>query len=518
MPLAVLAVWVLLYGPRPFRIGFYHDDWWSLVEITHGTAPFGPERFKLFMGPTVDAGRPVDGFLMFLVSSIAGTSPITYQLVAASFVLLAALSLRAWFVSLMPGHDFPSRNFAADFATIFWLSIPWSIASTGWPVLAPAAMGSQILFTEASRRILPPRQLTAKVLSISAFALVASYLTYEAFYFQFLVVAGFYLIFERENFRTTFSSAGLIIVALSSQLLAIVFNRFMSLLNSTPARKLSANWPNLFVVNLRGLPHQLTYSLGALGKLWVGIFSVCLVVTLVTLLRGLFDRQLFRPTKRLFGILLMGTTAVPATVVTYSLAGYGISAGGVNARTLQGVSCAIAMIFFSVVSMLLLPRAKLVKAILMAGLLSIVILNCIAQERQLEDWAFVWRQEKEVLAHAPIEKLKTLPPDSRVLYIGPSYYHDMVIFGADWDITGAVFSLPPLSQGRRHHKGLTQIHSAAIYNWRWDGKNLIQEEPGFWTLTYPAARLFVWNYDRGELIEATAGYRLGREEIKAYVK
>jgi hypothetical protein len=94
----------------------------------------------------------------------------------------------------------------------------------------------------------------------------------------------------------------------------------------------------------------------------------------------------------------------------------------------------------------------------------------------------------------------------------------MVIFGADWDITGAVFSLPPLSQGRRHHKGLTQIHSAAIYNWRWDGKNLIQEEPGFWTLTYPAARLFVWNYDRGELIEATAGYRLGREEIKAYVK
>jgi hypothetical protein len=123
-----------------------------------------------------------------------------------------------------------------------------------------------------------------------------------------------------------------------------------------------------------------------------------------------------------------------------------------------------------------------------------------------------------VLARAPVEKLKVLPRDSRVLYIGPSYYHDMVIFGADWDTTGAVFSLPPLSRGRLHNQGMVPIHAAAIYNWRWDGKNLIQEEPGYWTLRFSATRLFVWNFERGDLVEAAAGYRVSREETKTYVK
>src|SRR5439155_11405699 len=125
------------------------------VEPTHGTAPFLLGRLKLFVGlETPWATRPVDGFLMFLVNSIAGTSAFAYQLGAAFFVLLAALSLRAWFIALLPKRDFSTRNLAADLAAIFWLSIPWSLASTAWPTLAPAAMGSQILFTEASRRIL----------------------------------------------------------------------------------------------------------------------------------------------------------------------------------------------------------------------------------------------------------------------------------------------------------------------------------------------------------------------------
>jgi hypothetical protein len=509
----------LLYAPRPFRLGFYHDDWWSLVEPTHGTAPFSVERLSLFTGlQTAYATRPVDGILMFLVNSIAGTSAFTYQLIAAIFALAAALSLRAWFVGLLPERDFPSRNLAADFAAAFWLSVPWSVASTAWPVLTPAAMSSQILFTEASRQILPPRQVTAKTLVLMAVALVASYLTYEAFYFQFLVVAGFYLIFEREKFRTTFSSAGLIIVALGTQLLAIAYNRIISLLNPTLAKRLVPNWPGLLAGGLLTLPRQLKYSLGVWGKLWIGIVSLCLAVALVVLWRGLIDRRLFSPTKCLLGVFLMGTTALPTAVLTFSLAGYGMVAAGVNARTLLGVSCAITIIFFSLVSMILLPRAKLVNALLLAGPLAIVILNCIGQERLLEDWAFVWRQEKEVLARAPVEKLKTLPRDSRVLYIGPSYYHDMVIFGADWDTTGAVFSLPPLSRGRLHNQALTPIHAAAIYNWRWDGKNLIQEEPGNWTLRFPATRLFVWNFERGDLVEAAAGYRVSREETKAYVK
>lgn len=519
IPFGVLTVWALLYGPRPFRLGFYHDDWWALVEPTHGTTPFLLERLKLFMGPdTPYAARPVDGFLMFLVNSIAGTSAFAYQFIAAIFVLLAALSLRAWFVALLPEHDFPSRNLAADLASIFWLSIPWSVASTAWPVLAPAAMGSQIFFTEASRRILPSRHVNAKTLMLLGLGLVASYLIYEPFYFQFLVVAGFYLAFEKEMFKTRFSSSGLIGVALGSLLLARAVSRVMG---KSLVKDLVPNWFGLFVGSLRGLPHQLEDSVGApgeLSKLWMGIVSVCLVTLLALFLRGLIHRRLLKPTKRILGIFLMGTIALPVAVLTYALAGYDASAVGVGARTLQGVSWALAIIFFALVSMLLLSHSKLVRLISLVTLLAIIVLSCIRQEHVVEDWAFVWRQEKEVLAHTPIEKMKTLPRGSRVLYIGPSYYRGMVVFGADWDITGAVFSLPPLSRGRRHHQGLTQIYSAAIYNWRWDGQNLIQEKPGYWTVSYPATRLFVWNYDRGEVVEAAAGYRIDREDVKAYVQ
>jgi hypothetical protein len=525
IPFGVLAVWASLYGARPFRLGFYTDDWWALVEPTHGSAPFLLERLKMFLGPeTPYAARPVDAILMFLVNSIAGTSAFAYQLVAAVFVLLAALSLRAWFAALLPQDDFPSRTLAADLATIFWLSIPWSVASTAWPVLAPAAMGSQILFTEASRRILPPRQISAKTLALLGLGLTASYLTYEPFYFQFFLVAGFYLVFERENFKTRFSSVGLIIAALGSQLLAVAVNRAAKLLNPTfagrrLAKEIVPNWFGVFVASLQGLPHQLEYSVGALGELWIGLVLVCLIISLVLVLRGLIDRRLLRPTKRLLGIFLMGTVALPVAILTYSLAGYGVGTVGISARTLQGVSWAMTIIVFSLVSMLLLPHGKLARLTSLVALLSIIILNCIGQERLVEDWAFVWRQEKEVLAHAPIERLKNLPRGSTVLYIGPSYYHGMVVFGAYWDITGAVFSLPPLSRGRRHYHGLTQIHSAATeYVWHWDGKDLIQEEPGYWTLNFPAKRLFLWNYERGDVVEAPVGYRIGPEELKAYAQ
>jgi hypothetical protein len=227
-------------------------------------------------------------------------------------------------------------------------------------------------------------------------------------------------------------------------------------------------------------------------------------------LRGLIDHQLSKPTKRLLGILLTGAFGVPVALLTFSLAGYGASTVGINARTLQGVSWALAVVFFSLVAMLLLPHGKLARLISLAAILAIIILDCIGQKRLVDDWAFVWSQEREILAHSPTAKLKELPPGSRVLYIGPSYYHGMVIFGANWDITGALYSLPALSRNRRRlDEGTNWIHSAATeYNWRWDGQNLTQEEPGAWTKVFPTTRLFIWNYERREVVEAAAGYRL----------
>ena len=498
-PFAVLAVWLVLYGPRPFRLGLYHDDWANLIELAHGTAPFWLTRLHTF----VTSDRMVDGFLMFLVSSFAGTSAFLYQLIAAVFVLMAALSLRAWFTALLPERDFPARTLAADLAVIFWLSIPWSVASAAWPLLAPAAMGTQILFTEASRRILRARPVDTRALVILGLTLLVSYLLYEPFYLQFFIVTCFYLVFERETFKTRFSSRGLIVAAVGAQCLAVAINRI------TSPRQPSAHWFDSFMQSLEGVPHQLEISVGAYGEVWTGVVKACLIMSLVLALRGLIDRRLLGATKRLLGIFMVGTVALPLAVLMYSLGGLGATSVGVGARSLHCVSWALAIVFFSLVSILTLPHGKLARLILLLTLLSIIGLDSIGQYHIVNDWAFVWRQEKEVLAHTPVQKIKSLPFDARVLYIGPSYYHGMVIFGASWDITGAVYSLPLLSEGRKSAQERTTIHSAALeYNWRWDGKNLIQEEPGYWTQNWPASKLFVWNYEQGDVVEAAAGYRL----------
>jgi hypothetical protein len=134
--------------------------------------------------------------------------------------------------------------------------------------------------------------------------------------------------------------------------------------------------------------------------------------------------------------------------------------------------------------------------------------DAVAQKAVVSDWAIVWRQEQQVLEHVPVAEIKSLPPDSRVLYIGPSHYHNMVVFGAGWDMTAAVFSVPGLSRGRKAFQGLTWIHSATmLYNWSWDGERLTQDCPGYFTSSFPAKHLFVWNYDQGRVFEVEKGFR-----------
>jgi hypothetical protein len=151
VPLAVLLAWIILYAPRPFSLGFYSDDWWGLVEAAQGSAPFSIARLTSFVGfTTAYAARPVAGFITFLISSLCGQSPVLYQVSAALLVLIASLSLRSLFVALLASND--SRQvLLADLAVVFWLSLPWSIATTAWPILAMSALPAQILYTEAAR-------------------------------------------------------------------------------------------------------------------------------------------------------------------------------------------------------------------------------------------------------------------------------------------------------------------------------------------------------------------------------
>jgi hypothetical protein len=151
-------------------------------------------------------------------------------------------------------------------------------------------------------------------------------------------------------------------------------------------------------------------------------------------------------------------------------------------------------------------------AILKGGLvlpaIGIVVTAAVAQHATLQDWAYVWQQERRIVAAAPVNEISRLPTGSSILYVGPSYYRNLVIFGASWDLTYAVFSRKPLSENRKPDQGVITIHPATdLYKWSWDGSYLTQDLPGYWTQKSPVAHLYVWDYTRSRLNGVGAGFK-----------
>jgi hypothetical protein len=449
----------------------------------------------------------VAGLAAFLLSSISGSSAFVSQACATVLVLMAALSLRAWLKGLLVEQD-RRRVLVADLGTMFWLAIPWSVASTVFLSAVVQGLTAQLFFTEAARRPLPSRKLSSRHMVVLGLLLAASYLAYESFYFVFFVVAVFCLQFHRQMFQNRRAIYSFLGAVFGAQLLAIGFNRYIFRLNPSQSKKFAANWFSLFEGNLWNLPRNLHSTVHRFTSLWVAMICVLVVAALATMLIKAATDKPRRLAARILGMFLVGASVLPICTLTYSLAGYSYSAQGIDGRTLLGVSFGVTLIFFSLISTLLLSRGALITIGLLAAALSIVYVDAVAQKAVVSDWAIVWRQEQQVLEHVPVAEIDSLPPDSRVLYIGPSHYHNVVVFGADWDITAAVFSVPGLSRGRKAFQGLTWIHSATmLHNWSWDGERLVADRPGNFTSFFPAKHLFVWNYDQGRVFEVEKGFR-----------
>jgi hypothetical protein len=209
----------------------------------------------------------------------------------------------------------------------------------------------------------------------------------------------------------------------------------------------------------------------------------------------------------ILSVVILSVVAVATTTVVYSVASYRISFLGNMGRTAFCISLASSIAFFALVSTAALFESRGLRAILLAVGAAIILIDCAPLHTQVAQWAFVWSEEKRVLQNTPTDQLVKLPVGSRVLFIGPSYYRDVVIFGASWDITAAVSSLPVLSDRRKAYQGMTDIHPATdMYNWSWDGKTLVQELPQYWVLRFPAAHLYVWNFKESRVFEAAPGY------------
>ncbi len=481
-------------------LGLYSDDWWSLVEPIHGTAPFSLDRLIQFVGVNTGyASRPVLGLFAFLMSSLLGSSAIGFQWASGVLVLLAALSLRSWLRRLLP--ESPAYyGLAADWATIFWMVMPWMVAVTAWPVMSHTIL-AQIFFTEAARMLPLRGPLTTKVALRFTFLLIASALSYEAFYFQIFPVIALCALSPLSGNRDKRTIIGLASLSCLAQAFQVVLNRYIARLNPASSKTFNPHWKSTFLSNLHALL-GLKDGLREYGSLW---FSLCLLFAACAtclVVIGFIRRTHRTLVCHITLIELMAITGLGISALIYSVAGYGFTFAGMQARTLFSPSWSLTIGFFGLLVCFFVQGNVILRSGLVLSAVGIVLAMVAAQHAIVEEWAHVWLQERNVLAATPIAEIRQLPRDSAILYVGPSYYRDIVVFGASWDLTAAAFAMPGLSENRRPHQGLTTIYPATkLYKWDWDGSYLRQNCPGYWIQKYPAKHLYVWDYTKSHFYE-----------------
>jgi hypothetical protein len=507
VPVLVVCAWLLLYAGRPLSLGFYSDDWDIYSQGPQGAAPFSLARFNHFVGiQTTQASRPAAGLIGFVINSIAGQSPFGHEVFCALFALLAALSLRAWLKSLLPEMSW-GHSFAADLAAAVWLTVPWSVATTGWVTCAAAALPAQIFFTESARRMAARDGRESKQLLLSGALLLASYLSYETFYFQGILLGAFYWFHDRRGSGSR--RYGVILTVCVVQTVSIAFNRFIAYFNPTKSKALASGWQSYFWESLRLLPSELLLSTASLGTAWTVLFEVLVVTAIASAVVLLFSSE----RRRLFGslgVITLSLGSIPVFCAIYAVAGYRIAFTGFTSRTLAGVSWAVAVLVYGLLSVILLSRRRVIAVTGMAAALLFAVVSGMAQQLHVAELAEVWQAERVILARAPVEQIRSLPKDrqTRILYIGPAYRGNLPIFGAEWELTGAVFSLPELREWQKPDQHPVDIHPATtLYDWSWDGAELVQELPGYWKRRFVTNALYIWSYDEGRLIRAEAGYQ-----------
>jgi hypothetical protein len=507
VPVLVLGAWLLLYAGRPFSLGFFSDDWAFLVTNTQSSAPFSLARLSHFLGTdTVYAARPVAGLISFAISSIAGQNPFAYQVFCALLALVAALSLRSWLRTLLPEAS-QLHPFAADLAAVVWLSLPWSVVTTAWPICAIAVLPAQILFTEAARLMAGGQGRGWKRILLSAALLLASYLTYEAFYFQGVLLAAFYWL--RAGRRSGPWRHRLVLAACVAQAAAIALNRFVAQLNPVRSKAFASAWQSYSWMSLRLLPDELLRSLGSLGAASTALFAIIVAAAISSAVIWLLNSE-WRRLAGAFGVIAFSLGTIPVFCVIYALAGYRIAFTGMTSRTLTGVSWALAVLLYGLLSTILSARRRVVAVGGAAAALLFAVVCGMAQQLHVSQLVAVWREEKTILAHVPVERIRSLPngPQINILYIGPSYHGDIPIFGAVWELTAAVFSLPEMHGWQNPDQSAVQIHPATtLYNWSFDGDALIQECPGYWKSRFKGKILYIWDYNEGRIFQVEKGFR-----------
>jgi hypothetical protein len=473
----LVAAWFAAYALRPTVLGFYDDDWAVLLDPTQTTAPFSLARLAYHM--ELYANRPGSGLLTFLMSSLCGAAPLAWHIAISVLILGLALCLRAGLRAALQLLGFATQS-AADVAVAAWLLFPWTLGMTAWPTVAVsfASVGG---FALALRACCRGWRAGHAAWAATGLWFLASILTYESFYGQFLLLAAFaWLAAPRVAWRRAWPPLAACAVA---QVGAIAWNRVVPHLTTFAPSKSPALDPwGTLSASLATLPHFVGQAAREFSPWLEGL--LLLGATLWLAAQLLNRRVALQRVHAVRAVLILGVglAGAGAALVLYALVGHRLAATGLSSRTTLTPS------FWAAVALAVLwaalprtPRVVPLGAHVYAT--AVLLLFGMAQNFRVLEWGTAWTRAQHVLAAAPLAQLRQAQPGAVVLYDGPYKYRGIRVFGATWNLNHAMaYTYPEL-------RGLHFCEARADRLSTWDGRHFEQR------LADPRAKLrrTVWN-------------------------
>jgi hypothetical protein len=496
---AILLAFAILYAIRPFAMGFYSDDWMMFLH----PEPRSMRALHDYMA--IYWNRPLSGFLSWPAQALINFSPARAQVVSIALTVVATASVGSLAYRLLDHFADGVRLQAALVAAAFFLCFPWSVGYTGWLTANLSAAFAAIFFCSSLVVLLRPQPTIVRE-GVSYMLMAASFLTYESFYGQFLIILLLAGLLKVGKFPKTLYARWILLFGLVN-VACFIYNR----LSTGNVKQFS--WDGLTIFAKTYGSHlwgSLLPSIAGVALPLIVIFVVAHTAGTARLVEVFGARKAAAITMVVIGgILLAG--------FIYAMAGYPLITVGIFGRVTIALSLYAALGYGILAAAIFNAPGQLAR-FASVSLAALLVCFGTALFLRVSEWRDSWRLQLEVLNSLPASaKDLALERNKGVfLVIGEWPTKFVHLASAPWEISGAMAYAIYLRDPEAGRRELGQLWAgnqkwfAAAPNWSfvWDGASVTQQAcPTLVKFERPADSLTVWRHG-SDFIAAPRGFSL----------
>jgi hypothetical protein len=417
-----LIPFLSLYVWRPFGLGFYSDDWYTLMHPEPGSARAFFDLQNLY------GNRPVSVLVVWPAQSFIAWNPAYAQVVNVLLTAAAAGSVGLLACALGQAGAFgrDAARFGGGVAAALFLAFPWTLGFSAWATAATAVAPATIFFCLGAFFLVGERGERLGSQLIACLIMAASFLAYESFYGQFVPILALAAALRRSrqpNWMMLRPALLLLVVNIG----CVAFNRMAQ----GNRKSFDENWLSTFFEG---------YFRSAFPIVSHSFHEVRLIVVVSAILSSgigiYFVARQIGPRRTTF-VVLATLAGIYAAGALYAMAGYLLTTVGIMARVTVVMSVYGALFYGLLCAASIRHRGWLARWQIAASLVLLAGFG-IASSLRLVDWVQSWQAQRKILEQFPLVASETEAFKGGFLFVGPHGPSEVPTATATWEISGAV--------------------------------------------------------------------------------